>query len=104
MGCPTGSGGRHPGWLGTPGKGEKGTSWSWGGITGELLSSGDTVPSPGCGAGPQETHLWGRGSRLSCLLSETREQMGRRAGPRAGDPRDTGIFKRGIDEKEALPS
>lgn len=100
MGRPAGSGGRHPGWLGTPGQGEKGTSWSWswGGVTGEPLPSGDTVPSPGRGAGPQEKHLWGRGSRLGCLPSETREQTGRRAGPRAGDPRDTGIFKRGIDE------
>ena len=104
MGCPAGSGGRHPRWLGTPGQGEKGTSWSWGGVTGEPLPSRDTVPFPGHGAGPQGTHLWGRGSRLGRIPSETREQTGRRAGPRAGDRRDTGIFKRGIDEKEALPS
>lgn len=62
------------------------------------------MPSSGLRAGPQETHLRGRGSRLGRLPSETREQTGRRAEPRVGDPRDTGIFKRGIDEKEVLPS
>lgn len=103
MGRPAGSGGVCPGWLGTPGHGEKGTSWSWG-ESGEPFPSKDMVASPGLGAGPQETHLWGRGSRLGRLTSETREQMGRRAEPRVGDPQDTGIFKRGIDEKEALPS
>lgn len=52
----------------------------------------------------RKTHLWGRGSRLGCLTSETREQMGRgRLGP-GWVTHKTLRFSKGIDEKEALPS